>query len=67
MFQGLSNVRGTDLPFVADFEAHLNIVTEHVVSPIKYTTIIPDGLKPEIVAPLLCGEFWLMGSCRDGN
>lgn len=27
-----------------------------MVAPLKYATIIADGLKPEIVAPLLCGE-----------
>ncbi|KAK4077845.1 uncharacterized protein Triagg1_3539 [Trichoderma aggressivum f. europaeum] len=27
---------------------------QYVVSPLKYTTIVPEGLEPEIVAPLLC-------------
>ncbi|KAL7916992.1 chaperonin 10-like protein [Trichoderma austrokoningii] len=27
---------------------------QYVVSPLKYTTIVPDGLEPDIVAPLLC-------------
>jgi D-arabinose 1-dehydrogenase-like Zn-dependent alcohol dehydrogenase len=45
------------LRFPLSIDGQTKLVAEYIVSPVKYTTIIPEGLKPELVAPLLCGEF----------
>ena len=31
--------------------------TEYIVSPADFVSIIPEDLKPEAVAPLLCGMY----------
>jgi len=36
--------------------AYKSFLKEYVVAPADFVTIIPDGLKSEDAAPLLCGK-----------
>ncbi|KAB8070576.1 amino acid permease-domain-containing protein [Aspergillus leporis] len=60
----LHNISG-ELPMSTNVPGHEGIgrvVQEYVVAPADFVSIIPEALKPEAVAPLLCAGLTMYGA-----
>ncbi|KAL4890599.1 amino acid permease-domain-containing protein [Aspergillus ambiguus] len=60
----LHNING-ELPMTTNVPGHEGVgrvVQEYVVSPADFVSLIPEGLKPEAVAPLLCAGLTMYGA-----
>ncbi|KAE8381974.1 amino acid permease-domain-containing protein [Aspergillus bertholletiae] len=60
----LHNING-ELPMSTNVPGHEGVgrvVQEYIVSPASFVSIIPEDLKPEAVAPLLCAGLTMYGA-----